>query len=50
MGELVIGGFSAHTWAPLFLEHVSHEGKLFETKKSLRAYCKEHGLASNALL
>ena len=38
------------TWKPLFLEHVCPEGKLFETKRALKDYCREHGLESNALL
>jgi hypothetical protein len=38
------------TWAPLFLEHVCKGGKTFETKQELKNYCKDHGLASNALL
>jgi len=38
------------TWAPLWLEHVCPGGKTFETKRELKDYCKEHGLASNALL
>jgi len=37
-------------WRPLFLEHVCPGGKMFETKRKLKDYCKEHGLASNALL
>ena len=37
-------------WAPLFLEHVCQGGKTFSTKQELKDYCKEHGLASNALL
>ena len=38
------------TWTPLFLEHVSHEGKYFPTKASLKQHCRENGVASNALL
>ena len=37
-------------WSPLFLEHVCKGGKTFETKRALKDYCKDHGLASNALL
>ena len=40
----------AHVWKPLFLEHVSKEGKLFETKQSLKDYCKKEHIASNALM
>jgi len=40
----------AQTWNPLFLEHVCKGGKIFETKQSLKDYCRENGLASNALL
>ena len=38
------------TWQPLFLEHVCPKGKLFETKQSLKGYCRDNGLESNALL
>lgn len=38
------------TWAPLFLEHVCPGGKTFETKQKLKDYCRDNGLASNALL
>lgn len=47
---LPVQAAQVQTWNPLFLEHVSHEGKLFETKTALKQHCREHGLASNALL
>ena len=40
----------AQVWEPLFLEHVSREGKLFPTKAGLKQHCRDHGIASNALL
>jgi len=46
----IVSQMRAQTWKPLFLEHVCPEGKLFETKQSLKDYCRDNGLESNALL
>lgn len=37
-------------WEPIHLEHVSPEGKTFQTKKELIEYCRKNGLESGALL
>ena len=38
-------------WKPITLEHISMDGPVhFETKQSLQTYCRDHGLASGALL
>jgi len=48
--RLMVQSPQVQTWTPLFLEHVSHEGKYFPTKASLKQHCRENGVASNALL
>lgn len=51
-GKLIkqITGFFLEIESPIFLEHVSPEGKLFKNKKEIRQYCKENNLQSGALL
>lgn len=40
----------ANVWKPLFLEHASHEGMWFNTKKELQDYCRKEKVSSAALL
>ena len=48
--KMMISAPSVQIWKPLFLEHVSHEGKWFNSKSELRRYCRKNKIASSALL
>ena len=46
----IVSRGTPQVWSPLYLEHVCPGGKTFNTKRELKNYCRDHGLASNALL
>jgi hypothetical protein len=41
--------FVADTWTPVTLDHIADVPMTFETKSSLRSYCREKGLVSGVI-
>ena len=48
-GMLQVSRPAVHAWKPIFLEHVSKTGEMFETKRQCKNYMKKHKLECNAL-
>ena len=47
--HLVVGG-TPLIWKPITLEHIADVPMTFNKRSDLVKYCREHGLASSALL
>jgi len=48
--EKQVALFRADTWTPIVLEHVDVVPRKFDTKKSLKDYCKKNQMESAVLL
>ena len=48
--EKQVALFCADTWTPIVLEHVDIVPRKFDTKKSLKDYCKKNQMESAVLL
>ena len=48
--DKLVSLFRADTWTPVTLEHVDIVPRTFDTKKSLRDYCKKNQMESAVLL